>query len=134
MSTIRLARSVDRALDFYGASSEALDDPDLCRHLWDDILAAGFTLVMPPQFHRFAGGGGGISFLAMLTESHAAIHTAPEKEGCLEITIHTCEVEGVVSGKTPAEKTGALVQIWKDRFKPARVLSFGDRVRADQVA
>lgn len=134
MNTIRLARSVDRALDFYGASPEALDDPGLCQRLWDDILAAGFTLVMPPQFHRFEGGGSGISFLAMLTESHAAIHTAPEKEGCLEITIHTCEVEGVSSGKTPSEKTDALVQIWKDRFKPTRVISFGDRVRADQVA
>lgn len=131
MSNIRLARSVDRALDFYGASLEVLDDPGLCQHLWDDVVAAGFTLVMPPQFHRFEGGGAGISFLAMLTESHAAIHTAPEKEGCLEITIHTCEVEGVVPGKTPAEKTESLVQIWKDRFKPARVVSFGDRVRAD---
>jgi hypothetical protein len=57
MSTIRLARSVDCALDFYGASLEALDDPGLCQHLWDDVVAAGFTLVMPPQFHRFEGGG-----------------------------------------------------------------------------
>lgn len=133
MNNISLARSVDRAFDFYGASLAALADPDLCQQLWDDVIAAGFTLVMPPQFHRFEGGGAGISFLAMLTESHAAIHTAPEKDGCLEITIHTCEVEGIVPGKTPAEKTESLVQLWKDRFSPNRVVAFEDRVRAECI-
>ncbi len=128
---IRLARSVDRAWDFYGADPVALADPNLGQQLWDDIIAAGFTLVMPPQFKRFEGGGNGISFLAMLIESHAAIHTAPEKCHCLEITIHTCEVDGIILERTPAEKTAALVDIWLKRFKPQRVKTFGKRVRAE---
>lgn len=128
---IRLSRSVDRARDFYGADPAALNDPDLGQQLRDDVIAAGFTLVMPPQFHRFQGGGNGISFLAMLMESHAAIHTAPEKSGCLEITIHTCEVDGIAIEKTPAEKTEALFKIWERRFKPQKVVRFADRVRAE---
>lgn len=130
--TIILSKSVDRARDFYGADPVALADPDLERKLRDDIIAAGFTLVMPPQFHRFEGGGNGISFLAMLKESHAAIHTAPEKSGCLEITIHTCEVEGVVVEKTPAEKTKALFDIWQERFKPQWQVVFPERERANE--
>lgn len=129
MDKITLSRSMDRAWDFYGADTHALADPELHQQLWDDVLAAGFTLVMPPQFHRFPGGGNGISFLAMLKESHAAIHTAPEK-GCLEITIHTCEVEGIVVEKTPAEKSQALFDIWVQRFKPTCVVTFPERVRA----
>jgi S-adenosylmethionine/arginine decarboxylase-like enzyme len=128
---IVLTRSVDRAWDFYDSDLEALADLDLCQKLWDDIIAAGFTLVMPPQFHRFPGGGNGISFLAMLTESHVAIHTAPEKRGCLEITVHTCEIEGLPLKKTPAQKTAALIDIWKKRFNPQKVVDFHDRVRAD---
>lgn len=134
MDKIRLSRSVDRAWDFYGADLLVLADSDLRQKLWDDIIAAGFTLVMPPQFHRFEGGGSGISFLAMLTESHAAIHTAPEKSGCLEITIHTCEVEGVIVEKTPAQKTKALYDIWVKRFKPTKIVSFDERERATGVS
>src|SRR6185436_19609931 len=100
MEIIYLEKSVDRARDFYGAKPEVLAHPDLKQLLTADILAVGFTLVMEPQFHRFKGGGNGISFLAMLKESYVAIHTAPEKGDCLEITIHTCEVEGVVVDKT----------------------------------
>lgn len=131
MEKIMLSRSVDRALDFYGADSVALADQNLGQQLRDDIVAAGFTLVMPPQFHRFEGGGNGISFLAMLMESHAAIHTAPEKGSCLEITIHTCEVDGIVLEKTSVEKTDALIKIWTERFKPTRIIKFEERVRAD---
>lgn len=128
---ISLARSVDRAWDFYDADSVALADPNLRQQLWDDVIAAGFTLVMPPQFHRFLGGGSGISFLAMLMESHAAIHTAPEKRNCLEITIHTCEVDGIILEETPAKKTEVLIKIWTTRFKPTQVIKFDERIRAE---
>lgn len=130
---IRLSRSVDRAWDFYGADPRALSDPQLQDKLSEDIEAVGFTLVMQSQFHRFEGGGNGISFLAMLMESHVAIHTAPEKDACLEITVHTCEVEGRTSKEaTPHQKTLKLIALWTERFKPQRIVSFGDRVRADR--
>lgn len=131
--TLSLSRSVDCAWDFYGADPVALADPTLRQKLRDDVVAAGFTLVMPPQFHSFEGGGNGISFLAMLMESHVAIHTAPEKFGCLEITIHTCEVDGIVLEKTSEEKTEALINIWTRRFRPTRVVKFNERVRADDL-
>ena len=132
--TVSLTRSADRAFDFYGACPRALADPCLKQQLQQDIEDAGFTLVMPPQFHRFEGGGNGISFLAMLMESHVAIHTAPENGSCLEITIHTCEVAGVAAARTPAEKTRLLRQRFLDRFLPQHVIDYEDRFRADRHA
>ena len=132
-TTISLVRSIDRAWDFYGADPAALNCPDLAAKLREDILSAGFTLAIdPPQFYRFSGGGNGISFLAMLMESHAAIHTAPEKGNCLEITIHTCEVSGLDIDTTPALKTKRLKELWVKRFNPTSVKTFRARPRADQ--
>jgi S-adenosylmethionine/arginine decarboxylase-like enzyme len=130
---IYLKRSVDTAKDYYGVERSRLMRPNLCRELTADVIAAGFELAEEPVFHRFPGGGEGFSMTGILTASGFMVHSAPEKE-CVEITIHTCEVTGVRSKveKTPAQKTRALYRIWRERFKPRKVVVHATRFRADR--
>lgn len=62
-------------IDYWGASR--LNDPDLMeRALCEAAEAAGAT-VLHVHVHEF-GGGGGVSGVAVLAESHISVHTWPE--------------------------------------------------------
>lgn len=62
-------------VDYWGASR--LDDPDVMdRALREAAEAAGAT-VLHVHVHEF-GGGGGVSGVAVLAESHISVHTWPE--------------------------------------------------------
>lgn len=63
-------------LDLWGAHH--LDDPDyLERALRRAVDVSGATL-LHVHLHRF-GGGGGVSGVAVLAESHISVHTWPER-------------------------------------------------------
>lgn len=131
MST-RHVGSVDYAWDFYGCDGSILDlpDADLEVRLVADVRNAGFDLV-GHIFKRF-GPGGAISFLALISESHIAIHGAPENSKLLEITIHTCIVHGTSDGPPPEVKKDKLILAWRKDFLPSRVDPFPDRVRGSK--
>ena len=63
-----------------------LADPAALALLFDTVIAAqSLTLVAPTQWHQFPAPGG-ITGLAMLAESHLAVHTFPEHRSlCLNL-------------------------------------------------
>ena len=74
-------------LDLYGCDSAALDDEDAVRQLSHRIVnCVGATIL-----HEFVHGFDpvGITYVAILSTSHLAIHTWPEN-GCAAIDVFSC--------------------------------------------
>lgn len=73
--------------ELYGASHAALDDPvELRAKLQEALTQAGAT-VLELRAHQFTPQG--VTVLAMLSESHASIHTYPET-GAAFVDVFTC--------------------------------------------
>ena len=124
---IRHIGSVDEAWDFIECDQKEL--ASVTKEVLDkDVQDAGFG-VIDSLFHRFPGGGEGISYIAIIHESHIAIHTSPENKGVAEITIHTCTVEGTGSEEAPEDKTKQLFTTWKSRFAPHSIHEHAPRER-----
>ena len=65
-------------VDAQGCNAEALRDLPRLRGLFAQIIAdLGLRTVGETQWHQFAGGGG-ITGLCLLSESHLTCHTFPE--------------------------------------------------------
>jgi S-adenosylmethionine decarboxylase len=65
-------------VDAFGCRPEPLRDDALLAALLNDLVGAiGLTVIQPPIWHRFDGPGG-VTGLAMLSESHLTCHTWPE--------------------------------------------------------
>ncbi len=65
-------------VDAFGCRPDSLRDDGLLATLLDELVAeVGLTVVAPPLWHRFPGPGG-VTGLAMLSESHLTCHTWPE--------------------------------------------------------
>lgn len=62
-------------IDFWGASR--LNDPDLMEQALREAAEIGGATVLHVHVHEF-GGGGGVSGVAVLAESHISVHTWPE--------------------------------------------------------
>ena len=61
-----------------GCDAARLADPAALAHLFDQVVAdLSLTLVASPQWHTFPAPGG-VTGVAMLAESHLAVHTFPE--------------------------------------------------------
>jgi S-adenosylmethionine decarboxylase len=61
-----------------GCDAEALGDVERLRGVFARAVAElGLSVVGEPQWHKFPGPGG-VTGLALLTESHLACHTYPE--------------------------------------------------------
>jgi S-adenosylmethionine decarboxylase len=88
-------RAEEWLLDIDDADDGLLTSSAAVRALLDDVIAIfGLTLVATPLVHLFpatAAGPGGVTALALLSESHVAIHTWPEHQGAL-VSVGTCRL------------------------------------------
>ena len=80
-------------IDGYHASAEKLENRDLVRHVLKALPSAiELTKVSPSDARHFTGlreEDGGVSGVALLAESHIAIHTFP-KRGFLSVDVFSC--------------------------------------------
>lgn len=80
-------------VDAQGCSAEALRDLPRLRSLFAQIIAdLGLRTVGETQWHQFPGGGG-ITGLCLLSESHLTCHTFPEF-GSLCLNLFCCVPRG----------------------------------------
>lgn len=85
-----MLRADEWLVDISNADASRLASVKHVRALCDDVVAAfRLTLVAPPLLHVFPGPGG-ITALYLLSESHLAVHTWPEKRGAL-LSLGTCK-------------------------------------------
>jgi len=76
-------------VDASGCDAAALKDPRALAGLFEELVVSlGLTVLGTPQWHVF-GGAGGVTGLAMLSESHLAIHTFPEHRYAA-LSIYSC--------------------------------------------
>ncbi|WP_416192701.1 adenosylmethionine decarboxylase [Neisseria sp. CCUG12390] len=64
-------------LDLYGCNAEILKDEGRLKTLLAEAAQAAGATVIGSHFHTF-GGGGGVTGVLLLAESHISIHTWPE--------------------------------------------------------
>ena len=86
-------RADEWLVDISGVDAAALASAERVRALCDDVVASfRLTLLAPPLAHVFPGRapeGGGVTALYLLSESHLAVHTWPERGGAL-LSLGTC--------------------------------------------
>lgn len=104
--------------ELYGCDPALLDDPGLVEALVLEAAAAAQTRVMAVRLHRFSPHG--VSGVAILAESHLAIHTWPE-HGFASIELYVCG-----AGATPERGHEHLVARLAPRHVVVRELSRGD--------
>lgn len=107
--------------DFYGVAPTTLYD---ARGLEATLLAAAHAAGAVPlarRFHAF-GGGGGVTGMVLLQESHISVHTWPE-HGFAAVDVFMC------GGARPADAIAAIERAWR----PARVV-VRESGRGEQLA
>lgn len=116
-------RSKDLAWDFYNCEHlDGLSDANLKEAFDELIRGVGLTL-MPSGFCKFGGGGEGVSYIAIIGESHVAIHTWPE-DALLQLTIDYCN-----HSSNNDKKVEKLLDHFKEFFRPCRILPHPPRYR-----
>ena len=80
-------------LDLYDCTSPALNSPDMLEQLFMDALQfAGFDMVEHLS-HQFPIQG--TTFITILRQSHAALHTWPEN-GFVSVDVYSCGAPAAV--------------------------------------
>jgi len=92
--------------EFWGA--QGLDDEELARTALERAVEAGGATLVRLEVHRFSPWG--ISGIAVIAESHLALHTWPE-HGYAAIDVFTC-------GDTDLD---AMVEVMVDAYRPTWV-------------
>jgi S-adenosylmethionine decarboxylase len=102
----------------YGCAPALLDDPATVERLVRDAAAAANAQVISVALHRFSPQG--VSGVAILAESHLAVHTWPE-HGFASIELYVC------GGAAQPERGHALlVERLAPRHVVLRTLARGD--------
>lgn len=81
----------------YGSDRGRLRDEDFLRNLVVNAVKVAGASLIDVKSWRIEGDKGGVSVIALVTESHIAIHTWPEY-GYATIDVYTCG-----GGTTPEE-------------------------------
>ncbi|GAB4151402.1 MAG: adenosylmethionine decarboxylase [Planctomycetota bacterium] len=103
--------------DFWGVSSDILDDPDHILQVLVDAARAADATVIDTCVHHFSPYG--VTATVTLAESHISFHSWPEHE--------FCAIDVFVCGKADASR--ALRHV-REMFKPTKVAMM-DMVRGD---
>lgn len=115
--------SIDRAWDFYECKNHnALAEIDARGKVAHIIKNSGFTFI-DDCFHKFGEGGEGYSYVAIIGESHVAIHTWPER-GAAEVTLHYCNFT-----QNNDDKAEKLFGLLKEYFATERINPYNERRR-----
>lgn len=76
-------------IDASGCDADVLRDPVALAALFEALIVElGLKVLGTPQWHTFPGPGG-VTGLALLSESHLAIHTFPE-HGFAALNLYSC--------------------------------------------
>lgn len=76
-------------IDATGCAPERLSDPRVLSALFEELVVTlGLKVVGTPQWHKFPGPGG-VTGMALLSESHLTIHTFPE-HGFAAMNLYSC--------------------------------------------
>ena len=106
--------------DFYGVAAHVLNDADaLAATLVAAAHAAG-AVPLEKRFHAF--GGGGVTGVVLLKESHISVHTWPEY-GFAAVDVFMC------GGARPHDAVAAIERAWQ----PARII-VRESGRGEQLA
>jgi S-adenosylmethionine decarboxylase len=92
----------------------AFTDPAALRSLCLQAVAGSGLRPVGELFHRFDGGGG-VTGVVLLAESHLAVHTWPEL-GAVTLDVYVCNFNGDNSARAHA-----LLEALEKAFAPARV-------------
>lgn len=104
---VAFAPGVHLLADFYGACQ--LDDTNLLEATLRTAAKAANASVLSSHFHQF-GGGGGVTGVVILAESHISIHTWPER-GFAAVDVFMC-------GNADPERA---IQVLTQTLTPKRV-------------
>lgn len=104
-----LARHV--LAEYYGVDRELLDDQVRLEEALRRAAAAAKTTVLKVELHKFAPQG--VSGVAILAESHLAIHTWPEHD--------FASIEIFVCGEDAEPDKG--IQVLNEVFQPSQVVT-----------
>lgn len=75
----------------YGCAPRHLQDESRARWFLEAFPGRiGMTRITEPMVHRFESGGGGVSGIVIIAESHVSVHTFPET-GRLSIDVFSCK-------------------------------------------
>lgn len=88
---VAIAKNYIYSFQFHGANAARLNDISLCNSLIQDFIIAARMNEINRIEHQFSPQG--VSIVALLAESHIALHTWPES-GSGYVTLTTCRRPG----------------------------------------
>ncbi len=90
-------------IDAEGCDPDLLRDPGALAAVFEELVVTmGLQVLGTPQWHRFPAPGG-VTGLALLSESHLTIHTFPE-HGFAALNVYCCRP------RTPADFGAVLTR------------------------
>jgi len=95
--------------DFYGVAARVLNDAHALETTLIAAARAAGAVPLEKKFHEF--GGGGVTGVVLLKESHISVHTWPE-HGFAAVDVFMC------GGARPQAAVSAIERAWR----PARVI------------
>ncbi len=91
MSNRSVSRIVGRHVygDLYGCPKDVLSDEELLKNAVIEAVKLSNTTLLELKSWRVSGEKGGVSILALVIESHIAVHTWPNY-GYATVDVYTC--------------------------------------------
>lgn len=111
--------------DFYGVSDDLLNDADALAAAMVAAAHAAGAVPLERKFHLF--GGGGVTGVVLLKESHISVHTWPEY-GFAAVDVFMCGVA------RPHEAIAALERAWQPARTVIREAERGELLNVEHYA